>query len=97
MSNIFGLGRGNRMARRMRLFGSNDEDSDPRSETFWSFSKSFCCPNFSFKSATFIISCIDVIIYITTLLYGGIKHTPTELLAPTTDTLNSFGMKVKHI
>ena len=97
MNNIYGIGglsRGGRMMRRMRVMGSPDDDTDPRSESFWNFSKTFCCPNFSFMSATFIISVLDLLIYLITLFHGGIKHTPTELLAPVSDTLDTFGMKV---
>jgi hypothetical protein len=97
MNNIYGmgsLGRGARSMRRMRIMGQSDDNADPRSESFWNFSKSFCCPNFTFLSATFIISVLDVLIYLITLFHGGIKHTPTELLAPVPDTLDTFGMKV---
>jgi hypothetical protein len=74
--------------------GSSESGSDPRNDSFWKFSKDFCCPSFSFLSAAFIISCIDIVIYLATLAIGGIKKTPSELLAPTFDTLDSFGMKV---
>jgi len=73
----------------------NDSDGDIRSETFPHFIKSICCPTFSIKSFTFIISVIDLIIYIITLCFG-IQKSATELLAPTSKTLDKFGMKVPY-
>lgn len=66
---------------------------NPRQETFPSFIKNFCCPNLVWKSFIFIITIIDIIIYIITLCYG-IDKKPNELLAPYPSTLDSFGMKV---
>lgn len=90
-----GGGSGNRNMPMMG--GSNSEPSgDPRQETFVKFIRDFCCPTFFFKSFVFIISCVDLIIYIITLAYG-IKLVPNELLAPKTETLDMFGMKVINI
>ncbi len=75
--------------------GYNDPSGDPRREGFFTFIRDFCCPTFVFKSFIFIISCVDLVIYILTILYG-IKMNPNELLAPTTDTLDKFGMKVNY-
>jgi len=99
MSNIHGLGNlprnsNNNNDRRFGVLGGMDDSSqDPRTEGFFQFLKNFCCPTFVFKSVTFYISIIDVIIYLITLLYG-INLNPNELLAPKTDVLDKFGMKV---
>jgi len=98
MSNIHGLGNlasnNNNNDRRTGVFGGMDNSStDPRSEGFFQFLKNFCCPTFVFKSVTFYISLIDVIVYFITLLYG-INMNPNELLAPKSDVLDNFGMKV---
>jgi hypothetical protein len=95
--NIFGLNRISRNINRSnRMLNNNapDSEGDPRNDSFWKFSRDFCCPSFSFLSATFIISLADLIIYILTLIIGGIKQTPFELLAPNPVTLEAFGMKV---
>lgn len=73
--------------------GNNEAGGDPRKDSFWKFTRDFCCPQFSFKSFIFIISIIDLIVYIATLSFG-ITMNPNELLAPRTDTLDMFGMKV---
>ena len=95
--NVFGINRLNRNLNRRNFMNGNSEEgsgNDPRDDSFWKFSRDFCCPTFKFLSATFIISAIDVVIYLLTLIIGGIKPTPFELLAPTHDTLDTFGMKV---
>jgi hypothetical protein len=74
--------------------GYNSPSGDPRREGFGTFLKDFCCPAFTFRSFIFIISSVDLAIYILTIL-NGIKMNPNELLAPTSDTLDKFGMKVK--
>ena len=72
---------------------NENSTNEIRKETFGHFLKSIFCPSFKFLSVTFIISCIDLIIYIITLCFG-IKNTPTELLAPKYETLDTFGMKI---
>ena len=63
-----------------------------RKESFTSWLKDIFCPNFKYTSIIFILSSIDLIIYIITLFFG-IKRSKTELLAPTYQTLDFFGMK----
>ena len=64
-----------------------------RKESFLAWLKDIFCPNFKYTSIIFILSCIDLIAYITTLFFG-IKRTNNELLAPTYQTLDLFGMKI---
>ena len=63
-----------------------------RKESFISWLKDIFCPNFKYTSIIFILSCLDIIIYIITLFFG-IKRVQNELLAPTYQTLDLFGMK----
>ena len=63
-----------------------------RNQSFLSWVKNIFCPNFKYTSIIFILSVIDLIIYIITLFFG-IKRVPNELLAPTFETLDLFGMK----
>lgn len=63
-----------------------------RNESFLTWLKYMLCPNFKYSSFIFIISCLDLIVYIITLLFG-IKITEFELLAPKFETLDLFGMK----
>jgi len=81
------------------LFGQMDNNLDAgsiRKETFGHFLKSICCPTFKIKSFIFIISVIDLIFYIVTLCYKGIKKDATELLAPERSSLEFFGMKMPN-
>lgn len=71
--------------------GLSMNPSEIRKETFLDTMKSFM-PNFNKNSFTFLITVIDIIVYIITLFFG-IKRVPNELLAPTFQTLDTFGMK----
>ncbi len=99
MSNIHGINdysdRRDRNAPGSLMGGFNDS-GDPRQESFWNFTKNFCCPSFSFKSFIFIISLVDLIVYSITLFYG-ISLDPNQLLAPKLTTLDTFGMKVMNL
>ena len=64
-----------------------------RKESFLSWLKDIFCPNFKYSSIVFILTCVDLFTYILTLFFG-IKRTPQELLAPTYQTLDLFGMKI---
>ena len=79
-----------------RIFNPNSgrsmDPSEIRKETYFDTLKYFVCPNFSKNSFTFQITILDIIIYFITILFG-IKRSPTELLAPTFNTLDTFGMK----
>lgn len=70
----------------------HSKQSNIRDESFFHFLSSICCPDLSFLSVVFILSIINLLIYIITLFFG-LKKTPTELLAPTFETLDKFGMK----
>jgi hypothetical protein len=75
------------------LGGGTQMYGNPREEGFFKFTRDFCCPMFVFKSFIFFISIVDIIFYLLTL-FGGIKITPFELLAPTVQSLDNYGMKV---
>lgn len=80
----------------VQMMGSVDNSSaNPREETFFSFIKGVCCPYFTYKSVIFAVSCVDLIMYVIILCFG-IKMDATELLAPTYNTLDTFGMKVNY-
>lgn len=74
--------------------GAENEQINYREQTFGGFLKDTCCPEFKTKSFIFVICIIDVVIYLLTLFYGGIDGSnPSQLLAPTTEALDAFGMK----
>ena len=83
ITNNIGIGR----------IASAKSPNEIRKESFLSWLKDIFCPNFKYTSIIFILSCIDLITYIITLFFG-IKRTNTELLAPTYQTLDNFGMKI---
>lgn len=60
-------------------------------ETFPEYVQGICCPQFSFFSTTFILSCSQIILFVVTLFFG-IKNEPTELFAPKFQTLRDFGI-----
>ena len=71
---------------------SPSSPNEIRSESFLTWLKNMFCPNFKYSSIIFIITCLDLIVYIITLLFG-VKITQFELLAPKFETLELFGMK----
>ena len=71
---------------------SYSKPNEIRNESFLTWLKNIFCPNFKYSSIIFILTCIDLIIYIITILFG-IKYTQNELLAPKFETLDLFGMK----
>ena len=83
MNNNIGIGR-------LSLVKSPNEI---RKESFLTWLKDIFCPNFKYTNIIFILSCIDLITYIITLFFG-IKRVNNELLAPTYQTLDLFGMKI---
>jgi hypothetical protein len=96
MSNIYGINHNSRGAGnnpRLPMMGGSNPSGNPREESFGGFLKDFCCPTFHFKSVIFFVSLADVILYIITICYG-INMNPNELLAPKTEVLDWFGMKV---
>ena len=68
-------------------------DNSNQNKGFCGFLRSFLCPAFKLFSFIGIITIIDVIIYFITISFG-IQRTPNKLLAPLTETLDNFGMKV---
>jgi membrane associated rhomboid family serine protease len=71
---------------------SQKTPNEIRNESFLTWLKNMFCPNFKYSSIIFIITCLDLIVYIITLLFG-VKITQFELLAPKFETLDLFGMK----
>ena len=67
----------------VRYANANEDPEKIREQTFGNFLTTTCCPRFKFLSFIFIISCIDVVYYIITLIYGGIVPDKTQLRAPT--------------
>lgn len=98
MSNYAPFGDNENRTRNVSLFaaGITSNSGNPRQETFGSFLKNFCCPQYKFKSFIMAITIIDIIIYIVTLSYDGIADVRNfGLLAPTYKALDFFGMSVK--
>jgi len=83
--------------RTVPLLGGSLGGGSPRSESFFSFIKNFCCPLSTWKSFIFAISLIDIIIYVITLSFGIGLSTPEApyLLPPLQSTLDKFGSLVK--
>ncbi len=79
---------------RVPLLGGNiTSGTNPRKESFFVFLKNFCCPMSTVKSVMFVVSMIDIIMYIITLSQGIAKSTPERplLLPPKEETLKAFG------
>ncbi len=75
------------------LGGRVTNTGNPRNESFFNFIKNFCCPYSTWKSFIFIISMLDIFMYILTLSFGiGIstKEAP-YLLPPKPEILDKFG------
>jgi hypothetical protein len=79
------------------LLGGSLGSSSPRTESFFSFIKNFCCPLSTWKSFIFAISMIDILMYIITLSFGIGVSTPLNpyFLPPLPETLDKFGMLVR--
>ena len=70
----------------MGTFMNIQSTGDPRKETFWTFLKTFMCPQLEFLSFTFIIILILTAIYIVTLCFG-LEKNEKHLLPPKLSTL----------
>lgn len=97
MSNIHRIGDfendNNRNQRgRVPFLNNNRANQDPRKEHFGSFLKNFCCPTFTVKSFIFIIAIVDVIMFIITLVHGGVGKQGFLQVNP--NTLKKFGSLV---
>eukprot|EP00357_Protocruzia_adherens_P033906 CAMPEP_0114992814 /NCGR_PEP_ID=MMETSP0216-20121206/12164_1 /TAXON_ID=223996 /ORGANISM="Protocruzia adherens, Strain Boccale" /LENGTH=320 /DNA_ID=CAMNT_0002356349 /DNA_START=35 /DNA_END=997 /DNA_ORIENTATION=- len=66
--------------------------SNPRNETFWDMLKFNFCPTFSIRSFIFIVSILDIVMYIATLAYDGVDK-EGDFLEPTNKALDKFGQK----
>jgi membrane associated rhomboid family serine protease len=82
-------GRGNS---RIPLLGGNlNMSGDPRKESFGLFLKNFCCPLFTYKSFIFLITIVDLTLFIISISFG-IENTKDALLKPKVETLEWLGM-----
>ena len=61
-------------------------------DNFPEFLEKTCCPSFTFLSTTFILSMIQILLYIITVCYGIRKDDDMILLGPKISKLNQFGM-----
>ena len=66
---------------------------DPKQQSIPNFIKETLCPFFSFKSFSFIIVVINIIIYIITLIPHGLSQSDLDyyFLPPNQETLDDFG------
>ena len=66
---------------------------DPREQTFLSYLKEVICPFFRFKSFSFIILIINLLVFIISLIPNGLEKSQKELkfLPPSTITLDKMG------
>lgn len=80
--------------RAMRDYLYKYNESNPRNENFYSFLKSSMCPVFTFKSVTFGLFAVNIILYIVTLCFGldiRSQRASAFFLCPKTETLKKFG------
>ena len=75
----------------MFLLGGND-NVKPREETFWHFLKNLFCPRLEYKSFIFIITIINIITYILTLILFGVKEIDTNTSFLTPKNLEKFSL-----
>ena len=66
---------------------------DPRQQTLFSYLKEVICPFFRFKSFSFIILIINLIVFIVSLIPNGLEPSQKEIkfLPPSTITLDKMG------
>ena len=73
---------------------------DPRKETPIDMCKVSCCPNLSIKSFTAIITIIEIIIYIVTLILtfvnGHLRKESLDFLPPGNQELDDFGSRLPY-
>lgn len=67
------------------------DENDPRRESFTSMMKNNICPRFTWKSFTFAIVVINLIVFMTLLIYGGFEPNSTSFLQARRETLIIFG------
>jgi hypothetical protein len=83
----------NRRDRMPMLGGNLSQYPDARKEPFSIFIKNFLCPSFTFKSFVFIISIINLVVYIISIAQG-IEESKMYLLPPKEVTLDNMGSMV---
>lgn len=75
------------------IFAKSIYRGDPREQSIPNFIKETLCPLFTFKSFSFVIIVINVVLYIVTLIPHGLNGFEmfTNFLPPSDDTLDDFG------
>ena len=71
--------------------GNSNQISDPRKETLWDMTKYVCCPSFQWYSFLVIVSLIELVMFILTLIFSS--DIEGDFLSPDTKTLIDFGAK----
>ena len=75
----------------MGTFMNIRSTGDPRKETFWTFLKTFMCPQLQFLSFTCIIIGTLVIVYIVTLIIGGVDTDHAEVFLSPSQKVLEYG------
>lgn len=93
------VGNQGNLSREAELFMVDARDMDPRKVSHCKTLQLILCPYFKFNSFLFIVSVIQIIFYITTIIYSlciDHKLSPdlSSFLGPCTSTLVTFGAKV---
>eukprot|EP00826_Nyctotherus_ovalis_P031207 TRINITY_DN2490_c0_g1_i2.p1 TRINITY_DN2490_c0_g1~~TRINITY_DN2490_c0_g1_i2.p1 ORF type:complete len:192 (+),score=3.33 TRINITY_DN2490_c0_g1_i2:170-745(+) len=111
MSNIHGIrdlreneperpaGNEGSQSREAELFMADGEDLDPRKLSHCQTLQRILCPYFKCSSFLFIISIIQILLYVGTITYSAVKNRKlspdaNSFLGPCTSTLVTFGAKV---
>ncbi len=80
-------------------FVPSDEREDPRKYNVFETIQRICCPFCSFLSFVFVISLIDILVYIALIVHSGVVYKSLDrnqktFLGPCTASLVLFGAKV---
>lgn len=86
-------------SREAELFMADGEDLDPRKLSHCQTLQRILCPYFQWSSFLFIVSIIQILLYIGTIIYSTVKSRrlspdANSFLGPCTSTLVTFGAKV---
>ena len=75
------------------IFAKTLYRGDPKAQSIPNFIKETLCPLFTFKSFSFVIIVINIVLYIVTLIPHGLDWLKkfTDFLPPSSDTLDEFG------
>lgn len=89
-------------SREAELFMTDARDMDPRKVSHCKTLQLILCPYFKFNSFLFIASVIQIIFYVTTIIYSlcvdhKLSSELSSFLGPCTSTLVTFGAKVLFV